>query len=180
MSARFIPAGAGNTLDISFRGVVIPVYPRWRGEHPATFSCVHIDSGLSPLARGTLLHRLTQLPATRFIPAGAGNTGSLKSADLSTSVYPRWRGEHCGITRWHYADSGLSPLTRGTLRQTLTTATADRFIPAHAGNTLRQILARAVLPVYPRSRGEHILFASAVNALHGLSPLTRGTLLNGL
>ncbi len=32
-SARFIPAGAGNTLIISSISELASVYPRWRGEH---------------------------------------------------------------------------------------------------------------------------------------------------
>ncbi|MDW9214176.1 hypothetical protein SE957_01190 [Escherichia coli] len=69
--ARFIPAGAGNTLPLSallarntvyprWRGNTVPriislssstVYPRWRGEHVGreSFDCPYI--GLSPLAR---------------------------------------------------------------------------------------------------------------------------------
>ena len=51
---RFIPAGAGNSHDISAVHDEMAVYPRWRGElvmlcHPVTPAC-----GLSPLARGTL------------------------------------------------------------------------------------------------------------------------------
>ncbi len=72
---RFIPAGAGNTCAVSASARVGPVYPRWRGEH--TFLCCSGQSpiGLSPLARGTRKrYRLHSLP-TRFIPAGAGNTG---------------------------------------------------------------------------------------------------------
>ncbi len=50
---RFIPAGAGNTIQGRDSGVFGPVYPRWRGEH-----CIYSPSsgsqiGLSPLARGT-------------------------------------------------------------------------------------------------------------------------------
>ncbi|KGI47888.1 hypothetical protein LJ08_3432 [Escherichia coli] len=51
--ARFIPAGAGNTLSrvCPVRGIA--VYPRWRGEHNYRVSRAHMQSGLSPLARGT-------------------------------------------------------------------------------------------------------------------------------
>ena len=52
---RFIPAGAGNTNPSGESGCRISVYPRWRGEHtrPGARRC-H-GSGLSPLARGTLV-----------------------------------------------------------------------------------------------------------------------------
>ena len=58
--ARFIPAGAGNSHDISAVHDEMAVYPRWRGElvmlcHPVTPAC-----GLSPLARGTLLFSLLE------------------------------------------------------------------------------------------------------------------------
>ncbi|ESC76709.1 hypothetical protein SEEN2570_16975, partial [Salmonella enterica subsp. enterica serovar Newport str. VA_R100512570] len=31
--ARFIPAGAGNTKIGIIDGLIVPIYPRWRGEH---------------------------------------------------------------------------------------------------------------------------------------------------
>ena len=53
-AARFIPAGAGNTIKklfcVSFRSV----YPRWRGEHFYSVNNRSLIVGLSPLARGTL------------------------------------------------------------------------------------------------------------------------------
>ncbi len=50
------------------------VYPRWRGEHKDDGLKVTIITGLSPLARGTLLIPGVVKRGTRFIPAGAGNT----------------------------------------------------------------------------------------------------------
>ncbi|EFE61596.1 hypothetical protein EC960497_2988 [Escherichia coli 96.0497] len=53
---------------------ILPVYPRWRGEHlPRIINAKYI-CGLSPLARGTRTRGFLQTP---FKP-----------------VYPRWRGEH--------------------------------------------------------------------------------------
>ena len=51
---RFIPAGAGNTTSGCRRSAWSPVYPRWRGEHSRQHVVRNHDSGLSPLARGTL------------------------------------------------------------------------------------------------------------------------------
>ncbi|GKW16747.1 hypothetical protein PEC301937_26960 [Pectobacterium carotovorum subsp. carotovorum] len=50
---RFIPAGAGNTINVVFGIGSYTVYPRWRGEHRTLPSCTSQIYGLSPLARGT-------------------------------------------------------------------------------------------------------------------------------
>ena len=76
---RFIPAGAGNTLLWLRYWKSLPVYPRWRGEHPAERVQVLPRLGLSPLARGTLIQVIPQLAHFRFIPAGAGNTNASPS-----------------------------------------------------------------------------------------------------
>ena len=73
-SAWFIPAGAGNTGLISMWISIWSVYPRWRGEHQGRYKTSEIDGGLSPLARGTRANLGLGDSATRFIPAGAGNT----------------------------------------------------------------------------------------------------------
>ncbi|CQB99043.1 Domain of uncharacterised function (DUF2825) [Salmonella enterica subsp. enterica serovar Typhimurium str. DT104] len=136
VSKRFIPAGAGNTRR--GRGVTqpLPVYPRWRGEHSTVSSSLASNSGLSPLARGTLMATVSQTVLERFIPAGAGNTvkGGLEG-DRQT-VYPRWRGEHDVTDSEIYWDNGLSPLARGTRNVNRVRYNSARFIPAGAGNTL--------------------------------------------
>ncbi len=71
---RFIPAGAGNTPSLDNQSQVIPVYPRWRGEHTENKIPASIITGLSPLARGTRDQSAPPTQLTRFIPAGAGNT----------------------------------------------------------------------------------------------------------
>ncbi len=52
--ARFIPAGAGNTIPGVTTDESVSVYPRWRGEHIGVPSRISEIAGLSPLARGTL------------------------------------------------------------------------------------------------------------------------------
>ena len=51
---RFIPAGAGNSHDISTVHDEMAVYPRWRGELRKAAEWRTNRIGLSPLARGTL------------------------------------------------------------------------------------------------------------------------------
>jgi len=92
--ARFIPAGAGNTVSGRALLRARTVYPRWRGEHTIMRLANSMGGGLSPLARGTPKkasnhggdHRFIPLARgtqsrtrrrdyrKRFIPAGAGNT----------------------------------------------------------------------------------------------------------
>ncbi|SLM61558.1 CRISPR associated protein of unknown function [Dickeya aquatica] len=91
---RFIPAGAGNTVQSAEIASSQPVYPRWRGEHIGAALDAKSYTGLSPLARGTLRSQTTGKAAPRFIPAGAGNTVDVFSSDEAETVYPRWRGEH--------------------------------------------------------------------------------------
>ncbi|SPW56255.1 Domain of uncharacterised function (DUF2825) [Escherichia coli] len=151
------------------------VYPRWRGELDRTASVVSSGSGLSPLARGTPVFANLWTIAIRFIPAGAGNTGSATAAPMTTSVYPRWRGEHCSVVFILPACHGLSPLARGTLPYRLPDIIFLRFIPAGAGNTTSGCRRSAWSPVYPRWRGEHIYQNISFYSHGGLSPLARGT-----
>ncbi|ENH31599.1 hypothetical protein ECP03048164_2956 [Escherichia coli P0304816.4] len=75
----------------------------------------------------------------------------------TSSVYPRWRGEHSSGARFRRPAIGLSPLARGTLFGRAFSQTSDRFIPAGAGNTLRCLNIAIPLTVYPRWRGEHCI-----------------------
>ncbi len=93
-AARFIPAGAGNTRNHPQAEAILPVYPRWRGEHDLTVIATRYAGGLSPLARGTHYLVKIHLFKQRFIPAGAGNTKAAQVTYATISVYPRWRGEH--------------------------------------------------------------------------------------
>lgn len=70
--------------------------------------------GLSPLTRGTHMNVGSDRVFTRFIPAGAGNTVLDHFKFTIDSVYPRWRGEHEMLVSVNAANTGLSPLARGT------------------------------------------------------------------
>ena len=111
---RFIPAGAGNTCRLTADAFALTVYPRWRGEHTSPQRFATRCNGLSPLARGTLINTSLTPSPLRFIPAGAGNTPCQFAALPSSSVYPRWRGEHLKSGFYTLPKFGLSPLARGT------------------------------------------------------------------
>ncbi len=172
---RFIPAGAGNTPFKDAEFIQLPVYPRWRGEHEYVAFMSDSANGLSPLARGTRRAAIGGRTGKRFIPAGAGNTTSFVVETGSSTVYPRWRGEHILYVLADKSRRGLSPLARGTQRVGNGAGMHGRFIPAGAGNTLMILPRSWPSAVYPRWRGEHRNQAVFKRRKHGLSPLARGT-----
>ncbi len=93
-------------------------------------------------------------------------------------VYPRWRGELNIGNGFAAAASGLSPLARGARHSQADPATALRFIPAGAGNTLSPSAVARARSVYPRWRGEHVAGLIFHDDFYGLSPLARGTHIN--
>ena len=151
------------------------VHPRGRGEHIARAGELCIDGssprargtpcrwspdsrGSSPRARGTRQLRRAQSSASRFIPAGAGNTqpsaseavwrrfipagaGNTSSRRASLdAVHPRGRGEHSGVG--HGIERGSSPRARGT----------------PSSQTPAQVT------VHPRGRGEHVCVIGSTHA----------------
>ena len=134
--ARFIPAGAGNSIFIISSGVSFTVYPRWRGELSMTERLKFHQPGLSPLARGTRSPCTPLSFNIRFIPAGAGNSILAFQLVRRDAVYPRWRGELSYQKVVRSFECGLSPLARGTLHWLSVWTMRSRFIPAGAGNSL--------------------------------------------
>ena len=171
---------ARGTLAGVMRGCVsITVHPRRRGEH--------FRPGRRYVRR------------VRFIPAGAGNTSCSAVSAPSVSVHPRRRGEHsrrcclrcsrrgsspqargtlrgCGVRGrgWH-RPLGSSPQARGTLYDRSLGSSLARFIPAGAGNTWSSPLARGLVTVHPRRRGEHVDLGNPDKTAAGSSPQARGT-----
>jgi len=135
LGARFIPAGAGNTLEAPLQFGQRAVHPRGRGEHMSIGSAEPIT--------------------VRFIPAGAGNTRSAPITATSLPVHPRGRGEHQFGHRDGHASPGSSPRARGTRDLFHYRLRVAGFIPAGAGNTRAgRVVGRTPL-VHPRGRGEH-------------------------
>ena len=134
-----------------------------------------LDSGSSPLARGTRGELRREPVEHRFIPARAGNTYSEMVQPICFPVHPRSRGEHRERTGDSPMADGSSPLARGTRRWPGRSLHIERFIPARAGNTARGQEIPPWLTVHPRSRGEHQPVAAGGPQFDGSSPLARGT-----
>ena len=153
---RFIPALAGNTF-------------------PMTSSAI-FSTGSSPRSRGTHVVRVGSRLWIRFIPALAGNTNRGVGSRARGSVHPRARGEHLVHVRFHHFRSGSSPRSRGTRCLPSIQATAIRFIPALAGNTMQGETKMKSKTVHPRARGEHSVHQTRTAEDPGSSPRSRGTL----
>ena len=115
-----------------------PVHPRLRGELTVCLFDFLPSGGSSPLTRGTPRREEAMCSEARFIPAYAGNS-SIKIFFIGyLPVHPRLRGELWRICRRLLLGTGSSPLTRGTLEINSSRITLQRFIPAYAGNSLKQ------------------------------------------
>ena len=71
---------------------------------------------------------------TRLIPARAGNIRKRKPHGTYAAAHPRSRGEHFLRSQVRFAESGSSPLARGTLARPRRRYRVGRLIPARAGN----------------------------------------------
>ena len=113
----------------------------------------------------------------RFTPAHAGNTHVNAEEAGSLEVHPRSRGEYLLTLHQTDPEPGSSPLTRGIRGPKPENVEKARFIPAHAGNTQKQIPTMNPNKVHPRSRGEYFSLLLTLKTSEGSSPLTRGILL---
>ena len=172
---RFIPAHAGNRATCTCSSAYPPVHPRARGEQLYHLTVTGNVTGSSPRTRGTDGHRGDLRLRNRFIPAHAGNSAARTCPTCAPAVHPRARGEQFSADGSKLSVSGSSPRTRGTVHHTAVPVFAERFIPAHAGNSQSPPDACGVSPVHPRARGEQREAATGWLRKRGSSPRTRGT-----
>ena len=151
---RFIPACAGNRVTGSLLMGTQAVHPRVCGEQASMETPFEAAAGSSPRVRGTVklwqgLHWLF-----RFIPACAGNSSVSKFSSLVKPVHPRVCGEQIRLLLGMALSTGSSPRVRGTGLWSDRADAGGRFIPACAGNRLRQNKRSQATAVHPRVCGE--------------------------
>ncbi len=175
LGRRFIPACAGNALSVACLSIVLAVHPRVRGERAFVTREFPRSAGSSPRARGTLFPSPQKFQPQRFIPACAGNATSLTGAVAAGAVHPRVRGERGFVKNKEVTIHGSSPRARGTRCGRDGCRRATRFIPACAGNALKEKRPSWIVSVHPRVRGERMPLRSGKSRATGSSPRTRGT-----
>ncbi len=174
ISSRSIPACAGETiLSGAYLGLQ-GVDPRVCGGDVLAHLECEVRSGRSPRVRGRPLTEPDITPATRSIPACAGETGSQRRCTDIRRVDPRV----CGGDRF---DSGIgtcgkgrSPRVRGRRMRTRRCSGHTRSIPACAGETRASNHRFPSHRVDPRVCGGDELYSVRFRDWHGRSPRVRG------
>ena len=172
---RFIPACAGNRRKLISAHDHAPVHPRVCGEQLAIVVLLVSGFGSSPRVRGTGCRFGCAIPASRFIPACAGNRHLKGYALDAHPVHPRVCGEQTQIDFGSRPRSGSSPRVRGTARDCRPASEWIRFIPACAGNRHTPCHVCELPAVHPRVCGEQKALAAEWGLENGSSPRVRGT-----
>ena len=173
---RFIPAHAGSTPPIRQRSARYSVHPRACGEHRPILLTMLLCLGSSPRMRGAR-RRITNMDRVRrFIPAHAGSTEVTQDGIFHGPVHPRACGEHSAAVSFARWFPGSSPRMRGALPYQFSDLLLRRFIPAHAGSTVRCADGRQDQAVHPRACGEHCTMTRPMRTVVGSSPRMRGAL----
>ncbi len=150
------------------------VYPRVRGGTTCGPRRWPTSHGLSPRARGNLLHHRLDYRDVRSIPACAGEPATGGRKHTFDTVYPRVRGGTRRCRPRSTIANGLSPRARGNRNQERRRHESQRSIPACAGEpggVARDLQSRTV---YPRVRGGTAIRNAAAMNRNGLSPRARG------
>ena len=196
-----IPACAGSTYRHRRGPRLQRDHPRMRGEHVDGERYPIRTGGSSPHARGALGNASRAGSEFGIIPACAGSTGKRERRMGRGRDHPRMRGEHLPLQNKSSYSSGSSPHARGALLQLPLVELNPGIIPACAGSTRGDGVARrhgvGIIPAcagstlapssyrfnyrdHPRMRGEHTCELHHFGAGVGSSPHARGAHLDGV
>ena len=174
-SKRFIPAWAGNRIELASDQVSPPVHPRMGGEQRRGYLAGFDYYGSSPHGRGTDDPPVRAVVPPRFIPAWAGNSSGRFVMAFWRPVHPRMGGEQYPSKSAATGITGSSPHGRGTDVPRFVVPADPRFIPAWAGNSWGYFPNDRVFSVHPRMGGEQNHLPRHGLDDTGSSPHGRGT-----
>ena len=134
---RIIPARAGQTMLLHRGSCNSPDHPRACGANREEARVAGRLHGSSPRVRGKLRCSRACAIRARIIPARAGQTPINPAYSSTSSDHPRACGANKFGTVMSSPRLGSSPRVRGKLVHVDTPVSAERIIPARAGQTNR-------------------------------------------
>ena len=176
---RIIPAHAGQTAGRNGTSGHGSDHPRACGANCEQWTERGDRRGSSPRMRGK--HNVAGYVgrALRIIPAHAGQTGHDMPFGVLWPDHPRACGANVATRLFRRVSFGSSPRMRGKRGLTTVAHTADRIIPAHAGQTVCGARSTSVATDHPRACGANLQPGREGEADAGSSPRMRGKLLCG-
>ena len=134
--------------------------------------------GLSPYTRGNQRQEESREKRLGSIPVHTGKPYQPLGRFSRSGVYPRTHGETRHSPSAKPKIAGLSPYTRGNPFENVVVPQYSGSIPVHTGKPLSDMPIFLVLRVYPRTHGETLSQLLQGLQNQGLSPYTRGNLIN--
>ena len=132
---RIIPAHAGQTTIFLFNSARWSDHPRACGANPCRPPIRWMNTGSSPRMRGKRDQDPEHPYHLRIIPAHAGQTDYPSLFMNMTPDHPRACGANVTSGSPAAYERGSSPRMRGKRISDIRNVTAQRIIPAHAGQT---------------------------------------------
>ena len=161
-SQRIIPADAGSTSPSTASPPCPADHPRGCGEHRFLYVLLTVSRGSSPRMRGARAERGGYRPADGIIPADAGSTMSILMPLTPVQDHPRGCGEHVDRIVGQREFEGSSPRMREAHRNSRSSSSTSRIIPADAGSTQCRRARAGSSWDHPRGCGEHVRLAFGV------------------
>ena len=171
---RIIPAHAGQTAEYGSSLCFRTDHPRACGANKRSLVFNDPEYGSSPRMRGKLWAEQTRKRSDRIIPAHAGQTIYVENTVFGGSDHPRACGANLSFLLPSVLPVGSSPRMRGKLSCVPQGTHHCRIIPAHAGQTLGDVLGGMYDKDHPRACGANSGPGIPCQHIFGSSPRMRG------
>ena len=150
---RYIPACAGEAVQIRKEIFLVQVHPRVCGGSRLGGLVPRLFDGTSPRVRGKPGMKTRRATTLRYIPACAGEARGLRYRNRPVRVHPRVCGGSAGRQRRPDQARGTSPRVRGKRARVMIRMLYEGYIPACAGEAAADVRAVPGRQVHPRVCG---------------------------